>query len=109
VKNRISNLVLALVVVTAHPACSQFDNLEPVQPEPPPEPCVHALPPREPQIGPSVAESVDFVVAVNRYDLGEEDLDGETQRYRAMGFDLDQTCTGQTQGPSCAEAPVSLI
>jgi hypothetical protein len=49
---------------------------------------------------------LDFTLAVWQQELGtgSED-DAGRPRYQDIGFDLDNTCTGEGQGPSCLEPP----
>ena len=50
--------------------------------------------------------NAEFVVAVRTFDFGEEyEGDAGLVPARATGYDLDATCTGQGQGPSCAVPP----
>jgi hypothetical protein len=65
------------------------------------ESCVHAIPPERPDTGTDDVTPIEFVNAVDEYDMGEIGSDDNTQRFRAMGYDLDGVCTGQGQGPSC--------
>jgi hypothetical protein len=50
--------------------------------------------------------SLDLKLAVWQQELGtgSED-DAGRPRYQDIGFDLDNTCTGEGQGPSCLEPP----
>lgn len=62
--------------------------------------CVHARPPEAP-IVPPLSFDNEFVVAVRKVDLGEPDSAGHTTDFRNVGFDLDNTCTGQGEAPTC--------
>jgi hypothetical protein len=91
-----ARVLLASFAAIALSACtSAFDDLSPERG------CEHARPPPVPAIGTDPMRTVDFTGAVFEYDVGERPKDGATDRFRAMGYDLDGTCTGQGQGPSC--------
>lgn len=91
-------ILLAALLCTG-PACSSFDDLTVAPP-----PCKPADVPPAPLAQVDEGQS-DFVVAVSQYDLGEAPNDAGVTRFSAIGFDLDNTCTGQ-EGPwSCREPP----
>jgi hypothetical protein len=90
-----SKIIVLLAAATAWGCTSTFDDLEPAAN------CTPAHPPDRPSTADDDLTSLDFVVAVNEYDLGEIDRGAEVQRFRTMGFDLDQACTGQGDGPTC--------
>src|SRR5687767_4090595 len=66
--------------------------------------CVHATFPRFPTVGDGGPGSYEFVVAIDQYDFGDRDDGPATRRFEAMGYDLDLTCTGLGQGPTCAKS-----
>src|SRR5688572_29129642 len=93
---------LALLLACAVPSCtSAFDDLKPVDPPSAEVRCDPAEPPRRPTIQTPDFGSVEFVSAIKEYDFGEKDRDGRSERYRAMGYDLDGVCTGHGAGPTC--------
>ncbi len=47
--------------------------------------------------------SLDLVFATSSVDFGLTDDDAGQPGYLTIGFDLDLTCTGEGQGPSCVE------
>jgi hypothetical protein len=61
--------------------------------------CAHATWPPPPSITDPGANTVDFVVAGRTLDFGEQDLSNGPQ----VGYDLDNRCTCQGEGPSCKE------
>ncbi len=69
--------------------------------------CVHRAPPPPPNVHGS-GGSLDLVFAVWQasfgYDLSSVDDAGRPE-YLGLGFDLDDTCTGEGQGDSCLEPP----
>jgi hypothetical protein len=88
------------------PSCTDaFDDLEPADPPVPERSCELAEPPPRPVIQTPDIGSVDFVSAIKEYDFGEKDFDGQTERYRSMGYDLDEACTGHGAGPTCETSP----
>jgi hypothetical protein len=98
-------LMLAVLALFAAAGCSStFDDLELKKDTGTTTSCEHAHPPRRPTTPTGEVIGVDFVAAVSEYDLGEVDQDTASERYRTMSYDLDDTCTGQGQGPSC-ESP----
>jgi hypothetical protein len=92
--------VAVLVLAWMQAGCSSsFDDLELATTDPG-TPCIKATLPQPPGFG-TGGDSIEFVVAVNKLDLGEEDEGDATQRFRSIGFDLDSTCTGLGGNPSC--------
>jgi hypothetical protein len=87
----------ALVLAALQPACTSIDDLRLAGADGGGN-CVHAEIPSEPSLAAHIDGSIEFVVAVRAFDLG--DLDG-SERFRSMGYDLDGKCTGQGQGSSC--------
>jgi hypothetical protein len=49
--------------------------------------------------------ALDLVFAANRVDFGNSYDDAGKPKFLSIGFDLDDTCTGEGQGPSCIEPP----
>jgi hypothetical protein len=70
--------------------------------QPPPRPTATAP---SPTAGTEAGGAPDpLVLAVWRWDNGSQSEDDAGQPlYRNIGFDLDNTCTGEGQGPSCVE------
>jgi hypothetical protein len=98
-------LMLAVLASIAATGCSStFDDLELEQQNQTRPGCDHARPPGRPIGGTDEIRRMEFVTAVSEYDLGEIDQGGAEERYRTMSYDLDDTCTGQGQGPSCARS-----
>ena len=65
--------------------------------------CKHRKPPPRPSVV-AVGGTLDFVVAVHTAQFGVfATNDAGTQSNESIGFDLDDTCTGQGQGTSCIE------
>ena len=98
-------LTLSLLAATTQLGCSStFDDLslreEPAQ-QKPDAGCNHARPAYPPALATTNMRAEEFVVAVNKYDMGDLDQGAATERYRTMGYDLDGLCTGQGEGPSC--------
>ncbi len=65
--------------------------------------CAHAEPPAPPT-GPAASDvpEADYVFALRYLDVGDGPAADGSPRYRAMGYDLDHTCTGQGEASSCA-------
>jgi hypothetical protein len=63
--------------------------------------CERARPLDPPGVATDQTRDVELVVAIKAYDMGEVDQLDKTERYLEMGYDLDKTCTGQGEGPSC--------
>lgn len=65
--------------------------------------CGHKRPPPPPDAGPS-GGNLDLVFAVTHYYYGTASTDdaGNPQLFD-LGFDMDDVCTGEGQGPSCIE------
>ena len=61
--------------------------------------CVHATWPSPPASADPGANTEDFVVAVRSVDFGER----EVAEGSLIGYDLDNRCTCQGEGPSCNE------
>jgi hypothetical protein len=71
--------------------------------EPAAEVCKHALPPEAPDVAESrSSRERDYVFVLQTSDVGDHDDSDGTPRYERLGYDLDGTCTGLGQGPSCA-------
>jgi hypothetical protein len=70
--------------------------------------CPHSEPPPPPQIISSSSSIGDLVFAVTTAEFGTDSVEGGVPLYQTLGFDLDQTCTGEGQGPSCVE-PSSAV
>jgi hypothetical protein len=66
--------------------------------------CVHRGPPPRPSVT-GGGGSTELVFAVSSFDFGAASEGDAGPRYRSIGFDLDDTCTGEGQGPSCVEPP----
>jgi hypothetical protein len=60
--------------------------------------CEHARWPDPPSAEDSGADDVEFVVAFRSVSYGEGDVEPDS----AVGYDLDDRCTCQGEGPSCA-------
>jgi hypothetical protein len=84
-------------------ACSAFDVEPPLADAGSDGACELAKVPPRSSVVSTVLSERDFVFAVRRTDMGEVDEGASTRRFLAMGYDLDQTCTGLGGGPSCAE------
>jgi hypothetical protein len=84
-------------------ACSAFDVKPPLSDASPNRSCDLAKVPPRSSIVSTVLSERDFVFAVRGCDMGDVDEEASTRRFRAMGYDLDETCTGLAGGPSCAE------
>jgi hypothetical protein len=54
---------------------------------------------------PDQSSSLQLVFAIRSINFGEATPGGVQQAARAVGFDLDRTCTGQGQGDSCVKPP----
>ena len=66
-------------------------------------PCAHRQPPPPPNVT-NRGGTHDFVLAVFSVETGWNSKDDAgIPRYRSIGFDLDDTCTDEGQGPSCVE------
>ncbi len=65
--------------------------------------CVSARPPPPRPGVSSAAGDSEFVVAFRTEDVGSSDDSNGVPRFLKIGYDLDQTCTGNGAGPSCAE------
>jgi hypothetical protein len=89
-------LLLSLAVGTG---CSSFKGLSLDRPD-----CEHATIPPRPLLAGDLGD-IQFIVAERYVDLGEIDDERGTHRYRNMGYDLDNTCTGQGTASSCVEPP----
>jgi hypothetical protein len=64
--------------------------------------CIHASPPPRPATAVS-GGSIQFTIAQAVTSFGD-DLHGDGgPGYETVGFDIDHTCTGETQGASCLE------
>jgi hypothetical protein len=61
--------------------------------------CAHRAPPSKPTVV-DAGGSLDLVLAVSESSNRAADDAGS---YRVVGFDLDDTCTNEGQGPSCVE------
>ena len=84
-------------------ACSAFDVKPPLSDAGSNRSCDLAkVPPRSSIFSTALSER-DLVFAVRRCDMGDVDGDASTRRFSAMGYDLDNTCTGLGAGPSCAK------
>jgi hypothetical protein len=71
--------------------------------------CPHREPPPPPQVT-GVGGTLEFVLAGRSSNLG---VSGETDDagrplYQDIGFDLDHTCTGEGEGPSCLEPSFAI-
>ena len=67
--------------------------------------CAHRVPPSRPSVKGS-GGTLDLVFAVSYayYGTGQSSVDDAGKpAYLGYGFDLDNTCTGEGQGPSCLE------
>jgi hypothetical protein len=67
--------------------------------------CAHRVPPSRPNVKGS-GGTLDLVFAVSYayYGTGQSSVnDAGEPAYLGYGFDLDNTCTGEGQGPSCLE------
>jgi hypothetical protein len=64
--------------------------------------CLHREPPAPP-LASGVGGSLEFVLALQSYEVGAGTDDAGRPRSDGIGFDLDHTCTGEGQGPSCVE------
>ena len=94
---------LSVVTAAAQFGCSStFDDLK-LKSEPA-QSCGHAQPPNPPGVVTGDFERIEFVTAVKEYDMGERDQGGVREPYRTMGYDLDDTCTGLGEGPSCTNS-----
>ncbi len=69
-------------------------------------PCAHRAPPSRPTVV-DAGGSLDLVLAVSESTNRPPDA-GEAS-YRVIGFDLDDTCTNEGQGPSCVEPSSALL
>jgi hypothetical protein len=68
--------------------------------------CAHSRPPLPPDVT-DCGGSYDLLFAASSYETGTESWDDAgLPRYQSIGFDLDDTCTGEGQDASCVE-PVS--
>jgi hypothetical protein len=65
-------------------------------------PCSHRAPPPRPTVTQEVSSLPDLVFAIRQSENALRDDAGQ-RSYGEVGFDLDDTCTGEGQGPSCAE------
>jgi hypothetical protein len=66
--------------------------------------CAHHLLPSPPSVTGS-GGSDELVFAVHDYDVGADSENDAGPLYRSIGWDLDNTCTGEGQGSSCVEPP----
>jgi hypothetical protein len=66
--------------------------------------CAHRVPPARPAVA-GRGGTLDLVFAASALDLGDNVDQAGAPRYRSLGFDLDTTCTGEGEGPSCIEPP----
>ena len=68
--------------------------------------CAHRQPPGRPEVK-DAGGILDLTLAVSLGDLGTSGSldDAGRPRYQNLGFDLDNTCTGEGQEPSCIEPP----
>jgi hypothetical protein len=66
------------------------------------ESCAHAGPPSPPDGG-APGGSVEFVVAQTVTSFGDAPGPDGRAGYATVGFDIDHTCTGLTERPSCKE------
>lgn len=66
--------------------------------------CAHRQPPSRPTHVTAGGDVGDLVFAMNQVSMGTHSYDDAgRQLYESIGFDLDDTCTGEGQGPSCSE------
>jgi hypothetical protein len=65
--------------------------------------CFHKAPPSRPTVMGTSASLADIIFAVS--DISERWSDGGLPAFKDIGFDLDNTCTGEGQGDSCLEPP----
>ncbi|HLK40945.1 MAG TPA: hypothetical protein VKU41_29545, partial [Polyangiaceae bacterium] len=63
--------------------------------------CDHRAPPPPPIV--DAGGDLDLVFAVRSFEYGTTTVDSGVPLYQKIGFDLDDTCTGEGQGPSCVE------
>jgi hypothetical protein len=94
-------LALALGVATAQLACTSLDDLKRREPDGGNQECGHARVAGPPNVAADLGGSIEFVVATRTFDHGEFDTDAGKERFRSIGYDLDEKCTGQGEGPSC--------
>src|SRR5215831_6964154 len=71
--------------------------------------CRHALPPGRPDVSPAVPGALDLIFASRNTDFGDSGEAGATPKWQTFGYDLDDTCTGEGQGDSCAEPTWAMI
>lgn len=90
----------ALIGIGAGTGCSTFEGLHRADPDASShEECQSAQPPR-PAESPDMGSGPEFWLVVKWVDIGDGDQDG-VPLYSQVGYDLDQACTGQGDGPSC--------
>jgi hypothetical protein len=66
--------------------------------------CFHREPPPKPNVV-GVGGTLDLTFAPVAAYVGTRVTDSGPPGYESIGFDLDFTCTGEGQGPSCVEPP----
>jgi hypothetical protein len=93
----------ALLLLLA-PGCSTFEGLELAKAE-----CESVLPPLRPSSSSASTEDLDIAMAFRGFDFGEKNRDGGPPPYQEIGFDLDGLCTGQGEGPGCAQPALSSL
>jgi hypothetical protein len=68
--------------------------------------CDPVHPPERPRVSDTAADDeAELVFVVRYFDLGYDETEDGTPSYRQLGYDLDGLCTGQQDGPSCAQPP----
>jgi hypothetical protein len=67
-------------------------------------PCHHREPPARPAVV-GRGGTLNLVFALDSADFGNSLDDAGQPKYKGIGFDLDNTCTGEGQGSSCVEPP----
>ena len=94
---------LALAAASGCTGLFGFDDLRPAPADAGAPACSHRTPPARPGVA-DAGGALDLVFATSKVDFGDSDDPSGSPRYRSIGYDLDDTCTGEGQGPSCVEA-----
>jgi hypothetical protein len=100
------NAILGWPLIIAVAGCSTFDGLTLAKRQGSGRSlvCAHAgVQPRSPFSSAERDTSIDLVLAVRHLDIGDGANGAPKWDARTVGFDLDDTCTGEGEGPSCVE------